>query len=79
MIENGWTMPQNYPHIGERAMEGRSTLGSAVASTAGLRSNERHFYLWMAGVFVLIAFGGFTPTYWAPVASGIFHRTAHAG
>jgi hypothetical protein len=27
----------------------------------------------MAGVFVLIAFGGFTPTYWARLASGTFH------
>src|SRR5882762_6281896 len=27
----------------------------------------------MAGVFVLMAFGGFTPTYWAHVASGTFH------
>src|SRR5438876_6772890 len=27
----------------------------------------------MAGVFVLMAFGGFTPTYWARVASGTFH------
>jgi hypothetical protein len=27
----------------------------------------------MAGVFVLIAFGGFTPTYWGPLTSGAFH------
>src|SRR5882762_5152721 len=27
----------------------------------------------MAGFFVLMAFGGFTPTYWARVASGTFH------
>src|SRR5882757_1636399 len=27
----------------------------------------------MAGIFVLIAFGGFTPTYWAKVAGGAFH------
>ena len=37
-----------------------------------VRSGERYFYLWMAGIFVLIAFGGFTPTYWAPVARGTF-------
>lgn len=54
-------------------MEARSTLQSTVASNSVLRSSERHFYLWMAGVFVLIAFGGFTPTYLAPVASGTFH------
>jgi hypothetical protein len=49
-------------------------LQSTVASNSVLRSSERHFYLWMAGVFVLIAFGGFTPTYLAPVASGTYHR-----
>jgi hypothetical protein len=27
----------------------------------------------MAGAFVLVAFGGFTPTYWAKVAAGSFH------
>jgi hypothetical protein len=39
----------------------RRTLQSTVASDSVLRSSERHFYLWMAGVFVLMAFGGFTP------------------
>ena len=28
---------------------------------------------WMAGGFLLVAFGGFTPTYWAKVATGTFH------
>ncbi|OOG46014.1 hypothetical protein B0E50_15090 [Rhodanobacter sp. C01] len=27
----------------------------------------------MAGAFILVAFGGFVPTYWAPVAAGTFH------
>jgi len=36
-------------------------------------SGSRDFHFWMAGVFLLIAFGGFTPTYWARVASGTFH------
>jgi hypothetical protein len=40
------------------------------------RSDTRTFHLWMAGVFVLIAFGGFTPTYWARVAGGNFHPPA---
>src|SRR5438874_8046604 len=57
---------------GECAVEAPGTLQSTVASNSVLRSSERHFYLWMAGVFVLMAFGGFTPTYWAPVASGTF-------
>src|SRR5437879_9793654 len=58
---------------GECAVEARSTLQSTVASNSVLRSSERHFYLWMAGVFVLIAFGGFTPTYWATVSRVTFH------
>ena len=56
------------------AVEAGSTLQSTVASNSVLRSSERRFFLWMAGVFVLIAFGGFTPTYLAPVASGTYHR-----
>jgi len=66
-------MQQKTPHSGERAVEAPSTLQSTVASNSVLRFSARHFYLWMAGVFVLIAFGAFTPTYWAPVASGTFH------
>ncbi|WP_449429275.1 hypothetical protein [Rhodanobacter umsongensis] len=27
----------------------------------------------MAGAFILVAFGGFLPTYWAPVVAGTFH------
>jgi hypothetical protein len=46
-----------------------ATLGSASYA----RSQTHRFHLWMAVVFVLIAFGGFTPTYWAPVATGRFH------
>ena len=33
---------------------------------------DRRFYVWMAGIFVLIAFGGFIPTYWAKLAAGTF-------
>src|SRR2546430_17450857 len=73
MSPNAGTMQQTIPHSGERAVEAGSTLQSTVASNSVLRSSARHFYLWMAGVFVLIAFGGFTPTYWAHVASGTFH------
>ena len=32
----------------------------------------RSFYVCMAGIFVLIAFGGFIPTYWAKLATGSF-------
>jgi hypothetical protein len=38
-----------------------------------VRSDARRFHLWMAGLFVLIAFGGFMPTYWVKVAGGTFH------
>jgi len=44
-----------------------ATLTSAIRST-----ESRRFYVWTAAVFVLIAFGGFTPSYWAPVARGTF-------
>jgi hypothetical protein len=48
-----------------------TSLASTVVSD--VRFNARRFHLWMAGVFVLIAFGGFTPTYWSPVVNGTFH------
>jgi len=48
-------------------------MNATVASVSGVRSESRNFYLWMAGAFLLIAFGGFTPTYWAKVATGTFH------
>jgi hypothetical protein len=40
--------------------------------TAGSAPARRSFYVWMAGVFVLIAFGGFIPTYWSRLATGTF-------
>lgn len=36
------------------------------------RSDVRWFYVWMAGICVLVAFGGFIPTYWAKLATGTF-------
>jgi hypothetical protein len=45
----------------------------AIATASGVRSERRSFYVWMAGAFVLVAFGGFTPTYWSKVAAGTFH------
>ena len=41
-------------------------------STSVPRVSGRRFYVGMALVFVLIAFGGFIPTYWARIASGTF-------
>lgn len=39
---------------------------------ASPRTDAQWFYVWMAGIFVLIAFGGFIPTYWAKLATGTF-------
>ena len=41
------------------------TLGSA-------RASGNSFYVWMAGVCVLIAFAGFAPTYWLQLAPPTF-------
>ena len=44
-----------------------------VASTVdAVHAERRMFYVWMASAFILIAFGGFIPTYWAKLASGTF-------
>lgn len=42
----------------------------ATAGMVDARTGERRFYVWLAGAMVLIAFGGFTPTFWAKVATG---------
>lgn len=47
-----------------------TTLGVDGISPALLVT--RWFYVWMAGVCVLIAFGGFVPTYWSRLATGTF-------
>lgn len=41
-------------------------------TSASPRSDAQWFYVWMAGICVLIAFGGFIPTYWAKLAAGTF-------
>jgi hypothetical protein len=45
----------------------------ATAVVSGVRAESRNFYVWMAGGFLAVAFGGFIPTYWAKVAGGTFH------
>ena len=47
-------------------------MSAIVSEVVGSRSEGRMFYVWMAGAFVLVAFGGFIPTYWAPVVTGTF-------
>jgi len=49
-------------------------MEATLTSDTALRTSSRRFHLWMAAVFLLIAFGGFLPTYWAPVARGAFHQ-----
>ncbi|HEX6866484.1 MAG TPA: hypothetical protein VF122_04555 [Caulobacteraceae bacterium] len=36
------------------------------------RGRTGYFYVWMAGLFVVIAFGGFAPTYWLQLSAGTF-------
>src|ERR1700730_9384908 len=48
-------------------------MEATLATGSVPRVATRRFYLWMVGVVILVAFGGFTPTYWAPVAAGTFH------
>jgi hypothetical protein len=36
------------------------------------RQGTGYFYVWMAGICALIAFGGFAPTYWLQLPAGTF-------
>ena len=46
---------------------------SAFATKSGVtRDLPKYFYTWMAGLCMIVAFAGFTPSYWAPVATGSF-------
>ncbi len=48
-------------------------MSATVASIAPVDEDDaRRFYVWMAGIFVLIAFGGFIPTYWSRLATSSF-------
>lgn len=44
-----------------------------TAAGAAVHPRDR-FFLWMAAYCVLLAFAGFTPTYWAPMASASLER-----
>jgi hypothetical protein len=46
---------------------------TTIAAGTVVRPDARRFYLWMAILFMLIAFGGFTPSYWARIGAGNFH------
>ena len=53
-------------------------MEATLSTDAGTRAAGHRFHLWMAVVFVVIAFGGFVPTYWAPVASGLSNQGREA-
>jgi len=44
-----------------------------VKAMGAARARSRTFYVGMAGLFVVIAFGGFFPTYWARMMAGGLH------
>jgi hypothetical protein len=48
-------------------------MNAATAEASQATLERSPFYLWMAGIFVIVAFGGFTPTFWAKLATGTFH------
>ena len=48
-------------------------MEATLVNDTAVRPSSRRFYVWTAAAFVLIAFGGFTPSYWAPVFHGTFH------
>ncbi|QXQ04942.1 hypothetical protein KX816_11610 [Sphingosinicellaceae bacterium] len=48
-----------------------STIAPASAPIPRDRvARDRRFYVWMSGAIVVAAFGGFTPTFWRPMATG---------
>jgi hypothetical protein len=47
-------------------------MEATLSGPATVKAEPRRFFVWTAALFVLIAFGGFTPSYWAPVAHGAF-------
>jgi hypothetical protein len=57
----------------EHNLSGWTPVEATLATGVELRSASRRFHLWMAAMFVLIAFSGFTPTYWARLANGTSH------
>lgn len=47
-------------------------MSVAVSGVIPVREAARRFYVWMAGVCVLLAFVGFAPTFWLQLAPGTF-------
>jgi hypothetical protein len=51
-------------------------MQATLTSGTQAQSESPRFHLWMGAVFILIAFGGFIPSYWVRVAGGNFHPPA---
>jgi hypothetical protein len=45
---------------------------AVVIAIEPVRDKVRLFYVWMAVVCALVAFGGFAPTYWLQLPAGTF-------
>ena len=49
---------------------------TVAASASRAQTARPSFYLWVSVGFVIVAFAGFVPTYWLPLAQGTFHASA---
>lgn len=49
-----------------------------LTAHAQLADRSRSFFQWMAGLCVLYAFGGFTPTYFMPIGAGTLREVSPA-
>src|SRR5262249_62225656 len=61
------------PHKNPELSPWGHTLPARSPFPAVSAPSARRFHMWMAGVFLLIAFGGFIPTYWMKLAQGAIH------
>lgn len=48
-------------------------METVIARNIEASAQSRRFFFWMAVVFVLIAFGGFAPSYWSQLGTANFH------
>jgi hypothetical protein len=48
-------------------------MSATTVDATGVRGESRYFYVWMAVAYLVVAFGGFAPTYWTKIAAGTFH------
>ena len=53
-------------------------MAELTAGTLSGAQTRSRFFVWMAGFCVFVAFGGFTPTYFAPIATGTLREVSLA-